>query len=217
MIADRKLMEKGKSVIYHTGLARAPHTQAAHLALRAGFYLEKIRFLRHSGRREELERIMNYFSLSLEDLDRLPESPAVITPVNITYYPIRSRDNSLNRMAERLLKGMTEKARAELELEGSMILEGVDVDITFGDPISPEPYVRDWAEIINSGELYLEKYAWEKAFNPGKAALQLGRLYTRAIMEMTTVNLDHILATLLAVTRRRSISEKTPAEGLAGH
>jgi esterase/lipase len=112
-------------------------------------------------------------------------------------------------MAERLLKGMTEKARAELELEGSMILEGVDVDITFGDPISPEPYVRDWAEIINSGELYLEKYAWEKAFNPGKAALQLGRLYTRAIMGMTTVNLDHILATLLAVTWRRSISEKT--------
>ena len=43
MIKDKKIIEKGKYMVYNTGIRRPPHTGAARIALLSQFMREKIR------------------------------------------------------------------------------------------------------------------------------------------------------------------------------
>ena len=97
MLKDKKLIEKGKYMVYNTGIRRPPHTGAANLALRSQFYREKIRMLRARGKREEAEAILRHFDIPVSDMDTICGEDTQVVPVNITYYPIRARENAISR------------------------------------------------------------------------------------------------------------------------
>ena len=101
MIKDKKIVEKGKFMIYNTGMRRPPHTGAALLALRAEFFREKLRYYREIGYTRGINQYRDYFGLSEPALDALMKRETCVVPVNITYFPIRARNNALNRIARR--------------------------------------------------------------------------------------------------------------------
>ena len=132
MVKTMKVMERGRFMIAWAAGKRPPHTGAATLAIRAEFYRERLRRLSHSAPLE-CDRLMRLFNL--ESLDRVLDRSTFIVPVNITYYPVRARENILSDLARRLVDEIPERLLEELMTEGSMLLAGVDIDIRFGKPI----------------------------------------------------------------------------------
>ena len=83
----------------------------------------------------------------MADLGTIIRQDTCIVPVNITYYPVRARDNAINKLVGRFVKDMSARFEEELEVEGTMVMEGVDIDINFGKPISARDYLHSSAQI----------------------------------------------------------------------
>ncbi len=139
MVKNKKIVEKGRFMISYAGGKHPPHTGAATLALRTEFYRQRLQKLAYS-RPAEAERLLERFGI--DALESISDKPTYIVPVNITYYPIRARENLLSNMAQNLVENIPERVIEELMLEGSMLLSGVDMDIRFGDPIDAEAFLE---------------------------------------------------------------------------
>jgi 1-acyl-sn-glycerol-3-phosphate acyltransferase len=152
MVKDKKVIDhKGEYSIYNDGLRRPPHKGAAVLALRTEFYRHKIDCIRQRGEEEPLKHALEMFGL--ESTEETVGKRTVIIPVNITYYPIRAHDNVLLRMATRFAEDLSKRAIEELSVEGTVLSEDTDIDITLGDPIDVAEYLRapEYAAIMACG------------------------------------------------------------------
>ncbi len=205
MVKSKKIIEKGRYMISYAGGKHPPHTGAAQLALRAAFFRKKLQ-LSHAKEPEYGASLLKRFGL--DSIEQVADQYTLLVPVNLTYYPIRARENMLSRLAERLLGELPDRIHEELMTEGAMFLSGVDIDIRFGEPIAVEPC--------------LDKRRFKKALRQFQsfeidppvrimrnAALKLTRQYMDAIYGMTTVNTDHIFASLLRACPRAKIDLRT--------
>ncbi|HXK66245.1 MAG TPA: 1-acyl-sn-glycerol-3-phosphate acyltransferase, partial [Spirochaetota bacterium] len=127
MVKDKKLVERGKYMVYNSGIRRPPHTGAAFIALRAQFYREELKSCKERNACDELNNLMAHFGISEQELSHITNQETYIVPVNITYFPIRARANILNKIANKLVKALPERIEEELEVEGTMLVEGVDI------------------------------------------------------------------------------------------
>ncbi len=95
---------------------------------------------------------------------------------------------------------MPERFAEELEVEGSMLTEGVDIDINFGKAIKMSDYVnktRIVSNIFKSGkETLLDILSETEEIK--KLSLKVMLRYMNSIYSLTTVNHDHIFAYILA-------------------
>ncbi len=196
MVKNRKVV-KGKDFLIATENGPLPpHTGAAALALRA----EILRRRLTSGGLDDQARfeLLARFGLTgCEDI-----TPKInIVPVNISYYPLDFTDTLLGRMFPLLEEKLSPRAAEELVVEGSMLLSGVDIDIRFGRPLP----LASRLEAFYGSRI--------PDFNPtprNRGFLrQLTREFMSAIYNLTTVNLDHLLATLLYRTRGRIFTEES--------
>jgi len=209
MIKDKKLVEKGKYLIYNSGIRRPPHTGAGILALRSELIRSRIRHLHTTGEQSELDSLMEYFSISGPDqLRSVMEQETFIVPVNITYFPVRARNNIINRIAHMFIHNLPERIEEELQVEGTMLLDGVDIDINFGEPLPMAPYMDSRSmkkKITGPG---MSPAAMDPAGDRHLRTLRLALMYRymERIYGMTTVNHDHIFATLLLKYNKRRIS-----------
>jgi len=104
IIKDKKIVEKGKYMIYNAGIRRPPHSGAARIALCTQFVREKLRKLRSIGDDVSLNRYAEHFGFAREEVYRIVSKETYIVPVNITYYPVRARDNALSQLIRRFSK-----------------------------------------------------------------------------------------------------------------
>lgn len=83
--------------------------------------------------------------------------------------------------------------------EGAMLISGVDIDIRFGSPIDIAPYLnqRGIQKDLRSGRSYDFDDRLPCIKRMRQAALKIMKQYMDAIYSMTTVNHDHIFASLL--------------------
>lgn len=210
MIKDKKIVEKGKYMIYNTGIRRPPHTGAGILALRTEFYREKLRHFRKSGYTEGIDEYLRFFGIGPDsDIEKIVNRRTNIVPVNITYFPVRARNNIINRAAHLFVDKLPERVEEELEVEGTMISEGVDIDINFGDPIPVRSYLEGAStrrRIAGTG-LYLQNEEIKKELHFRKQGLDLMYRYMNCIYGMTTVNHDHIFSYILTSFRKNRIRE----------
>jgi esterase/lipase/1-acyl-sn-glycerol-3-phosphate acyltransferase len=204
MVKNKKIIERGRYIVSHAGGKHPPHSGAAHLALRTEFYRQRFLWLiQHAS--AEAERLYPLFNLAaLSDMSPLG---TCIVPVNLTYYPLRARVNILNKLAKRFLEDVPEKFSEELMTEGTMLTAGVDIDIRFGPAIAIAPYLQVPA-ILNDIQKP-DPFGFDDPLPclqcMRKAALQIVQQYMGAIYRMTTVNHDHIFASLLKHSPRRRI------------
>ncbi len=206
MVKNKKIIEKGQFMISWAGGKHPPHTGAATLAIRTEFYRQRLRRLARE-KPDEAEYLQDLFQI--ESLEPVLNRHTYIVPVNLTYYPIRARENILSNLASKLVDNMSDRALEELMTEGSMLISGVDIDIRFGDPI----LIGDCLECtiiesdiraqrrINFDDPVASKSAMRKE------ALKLMQLYMTDIYNLTTVNLDHLFASILRALRAKQIDE----------
>ena len=206
MVKSKKIVEKGRYIVSYAGGKHPPHTGAAYLALRAEFYRQRLLQLSRYAP-ETAEALLPKFNLHAAqqiDLDG-----TFIVPVNLTYYPLRARENILNKLAKRLYDELPEHLTEELMTEGSMLLSGVDIDMRLGTPIAIAPYIqhRHFAKAIRSRETFDFDDPLPCRKCSRRAALRITRRCMGAIYGMTTVNHDHIFASLLKHSPRSRIRE----------
>lgn len=210
MIKDKKVIDHtGKFSIYSNGTRRPPHTGAAVLALRAEFYRHKLSCLdARPGGDEELVRAFEHFNLA-PGADVLSKR-TVIIPVNITYFPIRARDNFLLRTARLFARDLGVRAAEELSVEGTVLSEDTDIDITLGEPIDVHEYLNapEYAEVMACGLNDMQALETDPGSIFNEAARKLMLRYMQSIYQLTTINYDHIFATIIRHQQARSFTER---------
>jgi len=206
MVKTKQIMQGGKFMIASAKGPHKPHTGAASLALRSELFR---RYLLHKGTGDEEEARGMLDFLNIEHLDWIRGKSTCIVPVNVTYYPIRARENVLVTLATRMVKDMPERMMEELMTEGTMLLSGVDIDIRFGKAIPVAPY-------LEQGRVKKELARQEPTgvlLSPGlkeavrDLAEEIMQRYMADIYSMTTVNHEHLFASLLRMYPRRRIRD----------
>ena len=182
------------------------HSGAATLALRTEFYRQRLTSLAHSAP-QELERLRGMFQIG--DLGPVLAGACWIVPVNVTYYPMRARENVLSQLADIFLKNISLRLREEMLTEGSMLFSGVDIDIRFGEPLDPGTYLRApaiGADIASTGRIDFDD-TLASLPDLRRAASKLMDRYMSSIYDLTTVNHDHLFASLLRALPFKTIAE----------
>jgi esterase/lipase/1-acyl-sn-glycerol-3-phosphate acyltransferase len=196
MVKDKKNVEKGRYMLFLAGGKRPPHTGAATLAMRTEFYRHRLRKMARAFP-QEAERIRALFRI--ENIESVLSKQTYIVPINLTYYPIRARENILSAMADHLLNPVPGRIREEIMTEGTMLLSGVDIDMRIGKPIAVEPFLD--APIITQDILADRQINFDDPIpsrpTMRKKAVLLMLKYMAAIYGMTTVNYDHLFASIL--------------------
>jgi esterase/lipase/1-acyl-sn-glycerol-3-phosphate acyltransferase len=199
MVKNMKVMERGRFMISWAAGKRPPHTGAATLGIRTEFYRERLRSL--SGTQTlECDRLMQSFKI--DAIGPILKRSTYIQPVNVTYYPVRARENILIDIARRLVDDLPERLLEELMTEGSMLLSGVDIDVRFGAPIPVAEYLKRVAVAQDIGSPsrigFDDPIASRTVLR--REALALMNRYMSAIYSLTTVNHDHLFASVLKLT-----------------
>jgi esterase/lipase len=135
----------------------------------------------------------------IDSLESVLEKKTYIVPINITYYPIRTRENILSNLAANLVEDIPERMVEEIMTEGTMLLSGVDVDMRFGEPIEIKEYLKHSAikrDISATSRInFNDPIPSIKRMR--KEAQNIMQRYMSAIYNMTTVNHDHLFASML--------------------
>ncbi len=195
MVKNRKVVEHGNFMIAGDEGWHPPHTGAAALALRAEILRQRWAALKDSDP-ESVNDLLAGFDLSatVETIESIN-----IVPVNVTYYPLRPADKLLRGFSSLIEEMVPKRVLEEMLVEGSMLLDGVDIDIRFGKPLSLEPFVKG---------IFGRKTPCFVDDRRSRAAIKgmTDRLMA-SIYNLTTVNLDHIVASLLYKTKGSKFSE----------
>ena len=207
MVKNKKIIEKGRFMISYAGGKRPPHTGAALLALRAEFYRQRIKRLLEKDP-EEAHRLLEQFKI--EDAGPLTSRNTWIVPVCLTYFPIRARENTLSNLATHLVDGISDRLVEEIMTEGTMLLSGVDLDIRFGEPIKIDECLscRSIEHGIGSKHRlqFDDPLPLQRLMH--KEVLKIMQRYMAAIYSMTSVNHDHLFASLLRFSPRKKLEEQ---------
>jgi len=204
MVKSKKIVEKGRFMISYAGGKHPPHTGAATLALRTEFYRQRLRVLLNEFP-DEARRLMDRFRI--EAIEPVIDNNTFIVPVNVTYYPLRAHENVLSKLATRLMDNVPDRMLDEIMTEGSMLLSGVDMDIRFGKPIEIKHFMVESSiqQDISSRQSIGFDDPIPSIRVMRKSALKIMQRYMTAIYSMTTVNHDHIFASLIKLVPFKKI------------
>jgi esterase/lipase/1-acyl-sn-glycerol-3-phosphate acyltransferase len=205
MVKDKMIVEATRFMITTAGGKRPPHSGAAVLALRTEFYRQRLARMAELNP-AEAERLKELFQI--DSLEPVLNRNTWIVPVNITYYPIRAHENALSRLASRLVKDLSARAQEEIMTEGTLLLSDTDIDIRFGAPISIKEYLvppidRD---IVSPRRIDFDDPLPSRA-KILRVAVGIMHRYMDAIYSMTTVNHDHLFASMLRVVPLLKMNE----------
>lgn len=207
MVKTKKIMQKGRFMVTSQQGLHKPHTGAASLALRSELFR---RYLLNKGGNDRNDARAMLDFLNIDELDQVRGKSTCIVPVNVTYYPIRARENVLSTLAAKMVKDLPERMLEEIMTEGTMLLSGVDIDIRFGKPIRVASYLEHGRV---KGELAKQEPTGF-LMSPGlKEALKeqaerIMQRYMADIYAMTTVNHEHLFASFLRMYPWRRIRER---------
>ncbi|MBF0396089.1 MAG: alpha/beta fold hydrolase, partial [Desulfobacterales bacterium] len=206
MVKSKKILEKGNFIVPYAGGKHRPHTGIATLALRTEFYRERFRYLLKENKDEAL-RLIDLFKI--DNIESMFSLNTYIVPVNITYYPIRAKENMISNLAMRLMEDPSPRVIEELMAEGTMLLSGVDMDVRFGKPMAIRNYLKH--PVILNDIKSLHKIDFDDPI-PSKEAMRTaaGKImekYMANIYSMTTVNHDHLFASILRMIPFKKIDK----------
>lgn len=196
MVKTKKIMGGGEFLISHPKGNHKPHTGAASLALRAEFYRHHL--LGQTGQSADMVAAF-LSSLGIDSLDELRDKSTSIVPVNLTYYPIRAKENIISHLAAKMMKDISETMVEEIMTEGTMLLSGVDLNINFGQPIGMDSFLK--SSIVQK-ELQHPigkepNLSEELSKFMRRSASNMMERYMEAIYDLTTINHEHLFASFL--------------------
>jgi len=206
MVKSKKIVEKGRYMISHARGKHPPHTGAATLALRTEFYRQRLKAL-HETAPDEAKRLLASFEL--DAMEQVSKKRTYLVPINITYYPLRVQENMISTLLEKAVDDLSERSIEEVMAEGTMLLSGVDVDIRFGKPLEIEKFIQK--PFISKDIASPRRIDFDDPIPSRRPmrrmALKIMFQYMSAIYHMTTVNHDHLFASLLRAIPGKKIDE----------
>lgn len=195
VIFPEGVMVKSKKVVHHGRLQmttlrqkRRPHTGAAVLALKAALVRERFLSACHEENKEILEELEERYGLEQEMC--LISPGIVITPVNITFYPLRPNDNTISRIATSLVKDIPEHLLEELKTEGSMLLHHTDMTIYFSPAIEVDEYLSRPVARLRGLPLLTETQRENLVLSTQRWPLT--SRFMNIIYSTTAINMDHL-------------------------
>ncbi|HKJ63925.1 MAG TPA: alpha/beta fold hydrolase [Desulfopila sp.] len=196
MVKTKKMIGKGRFLIQHEGGSHKPHTGAASLALRTEFFRRHV-LLRQKHEPLNVESFLHDFGM--ESVEEIRDKKCAIVPVNLTYYPIRAKENIASYFATRMMKEVPDIVLEELMTEGTMLLSGVDLNIRFGQAIALDEYLADPFMKRELQRPLGKDQSFSDSLNRHmrKRSMEIMQRYMQAIYNMTTVNHEHLFASFL--------------------
>jgi len=204
MVKNKKIVERGRFMLSYAGGKRPPHTGAASLALRTEFYRQRIGAMSQKFP-DEAKRLLDLFGI--DSVESVTGKDTYIVPVNVTYYPLRAKENILSNAAANFLENIPDRVIEEIMAEGTMLLSGVDIDVRFGDAIKVSDYMKHSAiqrDISDERRINFNDPLPSRRLIR-RRALKIMKRYMSAIYSMTTVNHDHLFASVLKHTLFKKI------------
>ncbi len=210
IIKDKKIIEKGKYIVYNSGIRRPPHSGAAQIALLTQFMREKLRTFHLRGDNSSIARMATHFGFDAADVGKIISKETYIVPVNITYYPVRAQENALSKLAGRFMNNISTRFQEELEVEGPIILGKVDIDINFGKPMPVKEYItpsKALNKMLADNDIYLSNGDFKRISAFRKTCVSMMNNYMNAIYGMTAINHDHLFSYILTKYWKNSFHE----------
>ncbi len=206
MVKTKKIMGDGKFLIRHPKGSHKPHTGAASLVLRAEFYRHHV-LAQRSNFSDPVDTFLESFDIN--SFDELCGKEVSIVPVNLTYYPIRAKENIASYLAARMMKDIPETMAEEIMTEGTMLFSGVDLDINFGQPITAGDFFEvDLVKKELQGPIGREPDLSEELNDlMRKRSHTMMEQYMKAIYDMTTINHEHLFASFIKMCPYSKMSE----------
>lgn len=216
MVKNRQVIDhKGDFSILSrvTGKRRKPHTGAAVLAQGLEAFKTTIRNAYRNKNHRLLEQWKEY--LRFECLDQLLMAalkPTLIVPANITFFPIRSSENILQKGLELFNAHLSPRQMEEVLIEGNILVKDTDMDIRMGEPTDPCMVWHWWNRYLlelfsvnfttldevfalNSSPRNMRQYILGWYFR--RCANATRDQYMADIYAHVTVNLAHVAASLI--------------------
>jgi esterase/lipase len=221
MVKDRSVLDDsgGYSVYSRTaGARRQHHTGAAVLALALDTFKALVLDAQRRGRGAQVVAWAETLELEPDALLEACRRPTRIVPANITFYPIRVRDNLLRKGAELLSRGLSLRLSEELLIEGNILLRDTDMDIRLTHPVVTTRLWRWWDRALMR-RVGRHASSLEALFDlrtergPPSARLLARRVrslansvrdqYMHRMYTAVTVNLSHLASTLILALLER--------------
>ncbi len=220
MVKDRRVMDEQKQFLVYSRSAeerRKHHSGASVLAV----FLDSFkRMARHwsDSRLAEFADI-----LDMEDpatLKSALESPTLIVPANITFYPLRIGDNLLRQGADLVSRGLDKRTSEELLIEGNILLKHTDMDIRLETPIKPASFrsfwddrledlvvprrstLEDWFALGASPGGFMQRLASRRVNARAEHVRDAGMT---AIYGALTINLSHLASLIVHIVRDKGM------------
>ncbi len=201
MVKNKKVVEHGKLRMSLPRQARRPHTGAAVLALKAALVREKFLEACRGGNADVIKELGERYGIEQDQCQFFPE--LVVTPVNITFYPLRPDNNILSRMAVGIKHDIPDYLIEELKTEGSLLLRHTDMTIYFSPAIPVDEYLaRPLARLRN---LPLLKEPRRESLVLSTQRWPLTERFMKTIYSTTAVNMDHLFCIGLREMKADSI------------
>ena len=208
MIKDKKVLKGSEIMIYNDGKRRPPHKGSGLIALQSQLFREKLEYYRENGYTEELNELKKYFKIKNKNLNNIISKRSVIVPMNVTFYPLRPKENKLKNFIMKKIGELPERFEEEISVESSILTQGADVCINFGEPIYINNYLKEEEtrkEIINTS---LNPNSDKESFSFLKdTSKKLMYDYMAGIYSLTTVTSDHIFAYYLHTNQGTELDE----------
>ena len=230
IVKDRDVMDDDGefSVFSVTAQERRKHHQgAAAIAVTLETFKKRILSTHAQGNIARLERWQS--ALGLDSIDALLDAtrkPTLVVPANITFFPIRVSDNILLKGAELFSRGLRDKFKEELVIEGNILLQKTDMDVRFTAALRPKLHDSWWERLLlkrvfenihsleNLFNLRHAPNSWAERAFPTLLQRKIHRLRDDAMREMydgVTVNLSHLASTLIVATLKDGTDTVTHA------
>lgn len=193
---------------------RQQHRGAAVLALMLDLAKRHILDLFDSGNTDGVSHWCDLLQVSRAELLLAAGKPTMIVPGNITFYPIRTNANWITWLAQKALGHVSMRALDEMTIESNLLLYKTDMDLRFGYPMRALP-VRGWrGDKLLERELAKVKtmddvfdLAHKQASRDERHVkdfleYEIERVrsdYAERIYEGTTINLNHMMSTLITI------------------
>lgn len=226
MIKNRRVLdEKGKFRIYSrkANAYRKHHVGAGVLANAVDAFKLSVRIAEKS---EDWQRIDSWVEmLNLKNREHLLFAAKRITriiPGNITFYPINTGDNFLNKGAGLFNSELSESINEELIVETNLLLKNTDMDMRLGRPVCLGED-RPWWEkklqtyLANNLETAEDFFTLKGLNNPWLEKIirrgvrhsseKLRDRYMEGIYKEVTINLSHLASTIILNLLDNNINE----------
>jgi len=226
MVKDRRVIdEKGKFSIYSPKAQayRKHHVGAAVLATAVDTFKLAVRTAEESGDWQRIDEWVEMLGIkNKEHLLFAARRPTRIIPGNITFYPINTGDNFMNKGAGFLNADLNPKVNEELIIEANLLLKDTDMDMRLGSPVCLDDNRHWWernlqkylARNLNTVEDFftlegLNKPWVEKVIRKSirRSSEKLRDRYMAGIYKEVTVNLGHLASSVIMNLVENNITE----------